>query len=225
MLFGGDDPSNFWRKSSDDFDSNGWIDNADFAYDTLLFGGDDPSNFWRKSSDDLNSNGNIDNADNATNLNGVPSTGYFDVSTYDGDSSGFIDYSDQALYALDSAALEGNSVAEIQQANVITLSAASSATFAAGDVVTIDSSGDAYPVSATHLLSSGYPALGITQAASGPSLPFKLVTYGLSTVHSGLTPGSIYYVQDNGTISTTASTVPLGPALNATTILVNWRAN
>jgi len=47
-----------------------------------------------------------------------------------------------------------------------------------------------------------------------------IVQGGVSTNVSGLTIGSDYYVQANGTLSTTTSTVPAGRALSATSILL-----
>jgi len=41
---------------------------------------------------------------------------------------------------------------------------------------------------------------------------------GISTNQSSLTVGSDYYVQSNGTLSTTTSSVKAGKAMNATTL-------
>jgi hypothetical protein len=43
---------------------------------------------------------------------------------------------------------------------------------------------------------------------------------GVSGKVTGLTIGSDYYVQDDGTVTTVTSTVPAGRALSATSILL-----
>jgi hypothetical protein len=63
--------------------------------------------------------------------------------------------------------------------------------------------------------------IGISDAAiSDTSTGAVIVQGGVSTNVSGLTIGSDYYVQANGTLSTTTSTVPAGRALSSTSILL-----
>ena len=60
----------------------------------------------------------------------------------------------------------------------------------------------------------GLAADAISDTASGDIN----VKGGINEAQSGLTIGSDYYVQDNGTLSTTTSTVKVGKAITATTI-------
>ena len=63
--------------------------------------------------------------------------------------------------------------------------------------------------------------IGITDAAiSDTATGSVTVKGGVSTSVSSLTIGSDYYVQDDGTLSTTTSSVPAGKALSATSILL-----
>jgi len=62
----------------------------------------------------------------------------------------------------------------------------------------------------------GISDAAITSAATG-SVTIK---GGISTNVTGLTPATDYYVQSDGTLSTTTSTVPAGKALSATSILL-----
>ena len=70
---------------------------------------------------------------------------------------------------------------------------------------------------ATNLTSTNF--LGTSDAAVSDTATGTITLKGgISTNQSGLTIGSDYYVQDDGTLSTTTSTVKAGRALNATTL-------
>jgi hypothetical protein len=60
----------------------------------------------------------------------------------------------------------------------------------------------------------GITAEAISSAATGPVNVYG----GINAVQTGLTIGSDYYVQANGSLSTTASSVKVGQAISATTI-------
>jgi hypothetical protein len=63
--------------------------------------------------------------------------------------------------------------------------------------------------------------IGITdQAIADTATGAVIVQGGVSGKVSSLTTGSDYYVQDNGTLSTTVSSVPAGRALSTTSILL-----
>lgn len=63
--------------------------------------------------------------------------------------------------------------------------------------------------------------IGITdQAIADTATGAVIVQGGVSDKVSGLTTGSDYYVQSNGTLSTTVSSVPAGRALSTTSILL-----
>ena len=63
--------------------------------------------------------------------------------------------------------------------------------------------------------------IGITdQAIADTATGAVIVQGGVSEKVSGLTTGSDYYVQSNGTLSTTVSSVPAGRALSTTSILL-----
>jgi hypothetical protein len=63
--------------------------------------------------------------------------------------------------------------------------------------------------------------IGITdEAIANTSTGAVIVQGGVSDKVTGLTTGSDYYVQANGTLSTTTSTVPAGRALSSTSILL-----
>ena len=63
--------------------------------------------------------------------------------------------------------------------------------------------------------------IGITdQAIADTATGAVIVQGGVSEKVSGLTTGSDYYVQDDGTLSTTVSSVPAGRALSTTSILL-----
>ena len=88
-----------------------------------------------------------------------------------------------------------------------------------------ESSGDTHLISAkiskVDTTSTGYVGIANTTVTTGQSLIVR--TFGsTSTYHTGLSTGSTYYVQSNGTFSTTAdeTIVVGGVALNGTTLLV-----
>ena len=60
----------------------------------------------------------------------------------------------------------------------------------------------------------GITAEAISSAATGPANVYG----GINEAQTGLTIGSDYYVQDDGSISTTSSAVKIGQAISATTI-------
>jgi hypothetical protein len=63
--------------------------------------------------------------------------------------------------------------------------------------------------------------IGITdQAIADTATGAVIVQGGVSEKVTGLTTGSDYYVQDDGTLSTTVSSVPAGRALSSTSILL-----
>jgi len=63
--------------------------------------------------------------------------------------------------------------------------------------------------------------IGITdQAIANTATGAVIVQGGVSDKVTGLTTGSDYYVQSDGTISTTVSSVPAGRALSSTSILL-----
>jgi len=65
--------------------------------------------------------------------------------------------------------------------------------------------------------------IGITDAAISDTASGSVtIKGGISTNVSGLTPNATYYVQDNGTLSTTTSSVLAGKALSATSINLDY---
>ena len=65
--------------------------------------------------------------------------------------------------------------------------------------------------------------LGITDAAISDTASGSVtIKGGISANVSGLTPNATYYVQDNGTLSTTTSSVLAGKALSATSINLDY---
>ena len=65
--------------------------------------------------------------------------------------------------------------------------------------------------------------IGIADAAISDTASGNItIKGGISTNVSGLTPNSIYYVQANGTLSTTSSSVTAGKALSATSINLDY---
>ena len=75
----------------------------------------------------------------------------------------------------------------------------------------------AYTVTTTNLESNNFVGMA-TEAASDGATTAITLKGGVSTNQTGLTIGSDYYVQDDGTLSTTTSTVKAGKALTATTL-------
>ena len=76
-------------------------------------------------------------------------------------------------------------------------------------------------ISAVDSTSTSYVGIANTTVTTGQSLDVRTFG-GTSTYHTGLSTGSTYYVQSNGTFSTTADTPSVvgGVALNGTTMLV-----
>jgi hypothetical protein len=72
-----------------------------------------------------------------------------------------------------------------------------------------------------HAPSNSADFIGITdQAIADTATGAVIVQGGVSENVTGLTTGSDYYVQDNGTLSTTVSSAPAGRALSSTSILL-----
>jgi len=85
-------------------------------------------------------------------------------------------------------------------------------TITAGDVVSI----------AANVILKGLasPFLGIAQGAGTAGQAITVAVGGISNVHAGLTPGSLYYSDAAGDLSTGVSDVPVGYALSATEIFM-----
>jgi hypothetical protein len=65
--------------------------------------------------------------------------------------------------------------------------------------------------------------IGITDAAISDTASGSVtIKGGISTNVSSLTPNATYYVQANGTLSTTTSTVLAGKALSSTSINLDY---
>ena len=92
-------------------------------------------------------------------------------------------------------------------------------------VIFYESSGDtkvtSANISAVDSTSTGYVGIANTTVTTGQSLVVRTFG-GTNTYQTGLSTGSTYYVQSNGTFSTTADTPSVvgGVALNGTTMLV-----
>ena len=80
----------------------------------------------------------------------------------------------------------------------------------------------AYSLSSTNVTASNF--LGISDAAISSAASGNITMKGgiASTGLSSLTPGSDYYVQDDGTITTVSSSVKAGKALSATAINLEY---
>ena len=92
-----------------------------------------------------------------------------------------------------------------------------SGTLSSGQTVALKSDGTVEAVSsgaANYLDFIGITASAIANTATGSVNTFG----GINEAQSGLTIGSHYYVQSDGSISTTASAVKIGQAISATTI-------
>ena len=63
--------------------------------------------------------------------------------------------------------------------------------------------------------------VGISNASVTSAIAEVVIAGGLSTNHTGLSVGSSYYVQSDGSLSTTSSSIKAGTAIDATTILVS----
>jgi hypothetical protein len=82
-----------------------------------------------------------------------------------------------------------------------------------------DSSGYVRVYETSYLLSNNTDFIGITAGAISDTATGAVNVYGgINEAQTGLTIGSDYYVQDNGSLSTTASSVKVGQAISATTI-------
>ena len=79
-----------------------------------------------------------------------------------------------------------------------------------------------YQFASTNLTSSNF--LGISDAAISSAASGNITMKGgiASTGLSSLTPGSDYYVQDDGTITTVTSDVKAGKALSTTAINLEY---
>ena len=74
-------------------------------------------------------------------------------------------------------------------------------------------------ITPAHLASNSADFIGITAEAISNTATGAVNVYGgINEAQTGLTVGSDYYVQDNGTLSTATSTVKVGKAISATTI-------
>ena len=83
----------------------------------------------------------------------------------------------------------------------------------------VDRDGAAYVYSPAY--SNAPDFIGITdQAIADTATGAVIVQGGVSDKVTGLTTGSDYYVQADGTLSTTVSSVPAGRALSSTSILL-----
>ena len=94
-----------------------------------------------------------------------------------------------------------------------------SGTLPNGKAVVLKSDGTVELVTSSNLTSTNF--VGITAKAITSGATGKVTLQGgLSTNQTGLTVGSTYYVQTDGTVSTvsTAPAVNIGKALNATTL-------
>jgi hypothetical protein len=82
-----------------------------------------------------------------------------------------------------------------------------------------DSSGYVRVYETSYLLSNNTDFIGITAEAISDTATGAVNVYGgINEAQTGLTIGSDYYVQDDGSLSTTASSVKVGQAISATTI-------
>ena len=81
--------------------------------------------------------------------------------------------------------------------------------------------GQAFMYSNYTALTNSADFIGITdQAIANTATGAVIVQGGVSEKVTGLTTGSDYYVQDDGSLSTTVSSVPAGRALSTTSILL-----
>ena len=134
---------------------------------------------------------------------GSPRNGYSIEGTISGTSISFLDpvifISGTTLYI--SSVLDSNS-------NAVSIAVGSNGTESKSVIFQPQSSNSA-------------DFIGITdQAIADTATGAVIVQGGVSNKVSGLTTGSDYYVQSNGTLSTTVSSVPAGRALSTTSILL-----
>jgi len=91
-----------------------------------------------------------------------------------------------------------------------------SGTLASGQTVALKSDGTVEAASANYTAFIGITDQAIANGASGK----VVVQGGVNSKVTSLTIGSDYYVQSNGTLSTTATAVPAGRALSTTSMLL-----
>jgi light-regulated signal transduction histidine kinase (bacteriophytochrome) len=91
-----------------------------------------------------------------------------------------------------------------------------SGTLGSGVTVSLKADGTVEAASANYTSFIGITDQAIANTAAGA----VIVQGGVSEKVTGLTTGSDYYVQSNGTLSTTVSSVPAGRALSTTSILL-----
>ena len=91
-----------------------------------------------------------------------------------------------------------------------------SGTLASGQTVALKSDGTVEAASANYTSFLGITDEAISSAASGS----VVVQGGVNGKVTGLTIGTDYYVQTDGTLNTTVTTVPAGRALSTTSILL-----
>ena len=89
-----------------------------------------------------------------------------------------------------------------------------SGNLASGQAVALKTDGTVEAASANYTSFIGITSKAISSGATG-----AINTYGgINTAQTGLTIASDYYVQSNGSLSTTTSSVKAGQAISATTI-------
>ena len=91
-----------------------------------------------------------------------------------------------------------------------------SGTLGSGVTVALKADGTVEAASANYTSFIGITDQAIANTATGA----VIVQGGVSEKVTGLTTGSDYYVQDDGSLSTTVSSVPAGRALSSTSILL-----
>jgi hypothetical protein len=91
-----------------------------------------------------------------------------------------------------------------------------SGTLSSGQLVSLKADGTVEAASVSYTDFIGITDEAISSAASGS----VVVQGGVSTSVTGLTIGTDYYVQSDGTLNTTVTTIPAGRALSATSILL-----
>jgi hypothetical protein len=93
-----------------------------------------------------------------------------------------------------------------------------SGTLSSGQLVSLKADGTVEAASANYTSFIGIAVSAISDTASG-SVTIK---GGISTNVTGLTPNATYYVQSDGTLSTTVSSVLAGKALSSTKINLDY---
>jgi len=123
---------------------------------------------------------------------------------------------DDLVLIADSAASDDTKKVKLERIFSGTISGAfvikTAETIAAGDVVSIDAN--------VVLKGLASPLLGIAQGAGTAGETITVAVSGISSVHAGLTPGSLYYSDAAGDLSTGVSDMPIGYALSATEIFM-----